>query len=88
VMLRANVIHADLSPYNILVWNGRAIVIDVPQAVDPRKNRHAEELLRRDVQHVVDYFEHFGVRADAQALSADLFIAWTFADLVPGDFSG
>jgi RIO kinase 1 len=88
VMLGANVIHADLSPYNVLVWDGRAIVIDVPQAVDPRKNRHAEELLRRDVERVVEYFERFGVRAHARELAADLFTAWTFADLIPGDLSG
>ena len=49
MMLGANVIHADLSPYNILVWNGLVTVIDLPQAVDPRKNCHAAELLRRDV---------------------------------------
>ena len=88
VMLGANVIHADLSPYNILVWDGRAVVIDVPQAGDPRKNRHAEELLRRDVERVVEYFERFGVRADARELAAGLFTAWTFADLIPGDLSG
>jgi RIO kinase 1 len=88
VMLGANVFHADLSPYNILVWSGRAIVIDLPQAVDPRKNRHAEELLRRDVERVVEYFERFGVRGDAGDLAAGLFTAWTFADLIPGDLSG
>jgi RIO kinase 1 len=88
VMLHVNVIHADLSPYNVLVWGGRPIVIDVPQAVDPRKNRHAEELLRRDVNHVVTYFERFGVRANADELASGLFTAWTFADLIPGDLSG
>ena len=40
-MLYVNVIHGDLSAYNLLVWDGRVTVIDLPQAVDPRKNRHA-----------------------------------------------
>ena len=40
-MLFLNVVHGDLSPYNVLVWEGQVTVIDLPQAVDPRKNRHA-----------------------------------------------
>ena len=87
-MLAANVIHGDLSPYNILVWGGSATVIDLPQAVDPRKNRHAEELLRRDVTRICEHFERFGVIEDPTRLAADLWTAWTFADLIPGDLSG
>ncbi len=34
-MLYVNVIHGDLSAYNLLVWDGRVTVIDLPQAVDP-----------------------------------------------------
>ncbi|MBI3648033.1 MAG: hypothetical protein HY240_04705 [Actinobacteria bacterium] len=87
VMLGANVIHGDLSPYNILVWEGIATIIDLPQAMDPRKNQHAEELLRRDVERVVEHFRRLGVGTGAGRLAADLWVAWTFADLVPGDLS-
>jgi RIO kinase 1 len=76
-------IHGDLSPYNVLVWEGRAIVIDFPQAVDPRKNRHARALLERDVTRICDHFERFGVRSDAHRIVGDLWTAWEFADLVP-----
>lgn len=86
-MLTANVIHGDLSPYNVLVWEGDAVMIDLPQAVDPRKNRHAEELLRRDVTRVCEHFQRFGVSSDPRQLAADLWTAWTFADLIPGDLS-
>ncbi len=88
VMLTANVIHGDLSPYNVLVWDGLATIIDLPQAVDPRKNRFAEDLLRRDVDHVCRFFAKHGVESDAAQLAADLWTGWTFADLVPGDLSG
>ena len=87
-MLAANVIHGDLSPYNVLVWRGRATVIDLPQAVDPRKNRFAEELLRRDVENVGRFFARLGVENDPERIAGDLWTSWTFADLVPGDLSG
>ena len=88
LFLYRNVIHGDLSPYNVLVWDGRVTVIDLPQAVDPRKNRHARALLERDVERVVEHFEPLGVRASARRISSDLWTAWEFADLVPEELRG
>ena len=82
-MLYENVIHGDLSPYNVLVWEGRATVIDFPQAVDPRKNRHARALLGRDIARICDHFERFGIRSHPERIASDLWTAWEFADLVP-----
>jgi RIO kinase 1 len=82
-MLYRDVIHGDLSPYNVLVWEGRITVIDLPQAVDPKKNRHAEALLARDVQRICDHFARLGVVRDAKRTSSQLWTAWSFADLVP-----
>lgn len=84
-MLYRNVIHGDLSAFNVLVWEGRAIVIDLPQAVDPRKNRHAPTLLERDVVRIAEHFGRYGVRASPQRIAKDLWTAWQFADLVPED---
>lgn len=88
IMLIANVIHSDLSPYNILVWDGRATVIDLPQAVDPRKNRFARDLLERDVLRVCEHFDKLGVRSSPGRMTGDLWTSWTFADLIPGDLLG
>ena len=88
LFLYRNVIHGDLSPYNVLVWEGRVVVIDLPQAVDPRKNRHAHALLERDVERVCEFFERFGVRPNAPRLAADLWTSWTFADLIPEELRG
>jgi RIO kinase 1 len=88
LMLYRDVIHGDLSPYNVLVWGGRITVIDFPQAVDPKKNRHAESLLGRDVRRICDHFARSGVFRDADTLSAQLWTAWTFADLVPEELRG
>jgi RIO kinase 1 len=82
-MLYVNVIHGDLSPYNVLVWDGRAIVIDFPQAVDARKNRHSPSLLERDLRRICDHFARYGVEADPERIAADLWTAWEFAELVP-----
>lgn len=66
-------IHADLSPFNILYWQGALTAIDFPQAVDPRFNSDAPDLLQRDIANVCGYFARYGVRADPLCLAADLW---------------
>ncbi len=81
-------IHGDLSAYNLLVWGGDVTVIDFPQAVDPRKNRHARALLERDLRRVGEHFDRGGVHRPWERLAADLWTAWEFADLVPEELRG
>lgn len=80
-MLAANVIHGDLSPYNILWWNDRAVIIDFPQAVDPRSARNATDLLERDLANVAKHFERMGLRVDAGSVAHGLWMGFMFADL-------
>jgi RIO kinase 1 len=87
LMLNANVIHADLSAYNVLVWDDEPWIIDVPQSIDPREHRQADELLKRDVTRICEHFARSGVSEDPDQLAADLWTEWTFADLIPGDLS-
>jgi len=54
-------VHADLSAYNMLLWEGRLTIIDFPQAVDPRYNDDAFDLLLRDIENVNEYFADQGV---------------------------
>jgi len=82
-MLFHDVVHGDLSAFNVLVWRGEICVIDLPQAVDPKKNRHAESLLARDVARICEHFARQGVSGDPVRTAEDLWTAWTFADLVP-----
>lgn len=81
LMLSRNRVHGDLSPYNVLYWEGRAVVIDFPQAVVALKNHNAAWLLQRDVQRLCQYFRRFGVEANARALSTDLWTRFMNADL-------
>jgi RIO kinase 1 len=51
-MLACDLIHGDLSPYNVLVgWNGN-VVIDMPQVVDAAHNSQAESFFLRDLQNI------------------------------------
>jgi RIO kinase 1 len=72
-MLDLHVVHGDLSPFNIM-WHGdRAIIIDFPQAVDPRLNPAAQSLLERDISNVCEWAQRFGVRRNAGKITADLW---------------
>jgi len=80
-MLAANVIHCDLSPYNILWWDERPVLIDFPQAVDPRTARDGHELLERDLGNVARHFERLGLRVDSRSVAHGLWVGFMFADL-------
>jgi RIO kinase 1 len=71
--LQLNVIHGDLSPYNVLFWHGKPTVIDFPQAVDPRFNSHAYTLLARDIDNICKYVARYGLQRDSQQLTNRLW---------------
>jgi RIO kinase 1 len=71
-MTAAGVVHGDLSVYNVLWWQGRLVVIDLPQAVDATANPHAADLLHRDVVNVCDWFGRQRVKIEAEALYGEL----------------
>lgn len=80
--LAHDVVHGDLSAFNILYWQGAVTVIDFPQAVDPRANRNAEALLARDVENVYRYFARHGIRADPSRTAA-----WLWRRYMRGELS-
>lgn len=75
--MRSGLVHADLSPYNVLWWRERAWLIDLPQAVDLVVNPNGFDLLHRDVTTLSAWFARRGVSCDAQAtFAAMLAEAW------------
>jgi RIO kinase 1 len=73
----AGLVHADLSAYNLLWWEGRLVVIDLPQVVEFTTNPDAFELLHRDVSNVGEWFGRRGVAVDVESLYAELVgVAW------------
>jgi RIO kinase 1 len=51
-MLAADLIHGDLSPYNVLMSGAGPVVIDFPQVIDAAHNSQAERFLLRDLENV------------------------------------
>jgi RIO kinase 1 len=68
VLARAQVAHGDLSPYNLLVHQGRLVMIDLPQIVDVIANPRGAEFLARDVRNVVTWFTARGLSLDVDDL--------------------
>src|SRR5512141_3243096 len=58
-MLRAGVVHGDLSEFNILLGAHGPVIIDLPQAVDAAGNNHAQRMLARDVDNLRRFFGRF-----------------------------
>jgi RIO kinase 1 len=72
-MLWLDVLHADLSPYNIL-WSGQAYrIIDFPQSVDPRFNGNAPSFLQRDVENVGRFCSRFGEIPDPITVALEMW---------------
>lgn len=69
-MLEAEVVHGDLSAFNVLWWRRRAVIIDLSQAVDAVTHPAARDLLARDVERLAHYFERAGVSVDVGATLA------------------
>ena len=62
IMTSIGIVHGDLSPYNLLVWDDRLYVIDIPQAVDPILQPEGLGVLQRDVENLCKWFVSKGVR--------------------------
>jgi RIO kinase 1 len=67
-MVHCGVVHGDLSAYNILWDQGRIVIIDFPQSVDPIAHPEGISLLDRDVANVTNWFGRRGVECDASEL--------------------
>lgn len=73
LMLQNDLIHGDLSAYNILYWEGAITLIDFPQVTKSRSNSNSRFILARDVQRVCEYFDSQGVSCDADAITDKLW---------------
>lgn len=92
-MMRLNIVHGDLSPYNLLIQSKPTVpdqpdtlnpyLIDFPQAVDPRFNKTARELLVHDIAQVTDYCRRFNRDVSDRNLAERLWAAFQEGQLHP-----
>jgi len=73
-MLGCDLIHGDLSPYNILVGSNGPVLIDFPQVVGAAHNSQAESFFRRDVENVRRFLA--GIDPSLHAAAGDAHEIW------------
>jgi RIO kinase 1 len=80
VMLQHELIHGDLSAYNILYWAGEITLIDFPQVTDLHTNDNAYFILERDIERTCEYFADQGVQCDAEAIMGELWYQYGYGE--------
>src|SRR6185437_1436123 len=84
-LARHGLAHGDLSPYNLLVHQGKLVVIDLPQVVDVIAHPTGRDYLTRDARNVATWFAARGLPgADPDALA--LRVAEQAGLALPGRF--
>jgi len=62
---KANLVHGDISAFNILYFKNECYIIDLGQGV-LSEHPNSLEFLKRDIKNVVSYFNKYNIRADAE----------------------
>lgn len=68
---KADLVHSDMSAYNVLVYRNRPYLIDFGQGV-LTEHPHAHDFLKRDVHNMVTYFKKFKIVAHEDRLYAQI----------------
>jgi RIO kinase 1 len=58
---KADLVHADISEYNLMYWQDKVYFIDIGQAV-LRDHPRAREFFERDVRNIARYFSRAGLK--------------------------
>ena len=72
-MLRNNVVHGDLSAFNILYDGRDPVIIDFPQAIYISSHRDPFPLFCRDVDNIHSFFSRYGVADSGTERAIDLW---------------
>jgi serine/threonine-protein kinase RIO1 len=53
------IVHSDLSPFNILIFENNSYIIDFPQAVEIKVNPNWKDFLARDLNNLYTFFKKY-----------------------------
>src|SRR6266536_1544567 len=83
-MLGCDVIHGDLSAYNVLLGGHGPVVIDFPQVVGAAHNSQAEGFFKRDLENLHRFFAALDPALHASARdAAEIWRAYVRRELTP-----
>jgi RIO kinase 1 len=60
---KAELVHSDMSAFNVLIHKNKPYLIDLGQGV-LLEHSHAHEFLKRDIYNIVQYFKKYNIDAD------------------------
>ena len=73
ILLSRDIIHGDLSAYNLLFWEEQLTMIDFPQIVSPTRHPTAWQIFNRDITRLCEYFVSQGLQLDPANLAGRLW---------------
>lgn len=84
VLGRAGIVHTDLSPYNVLVMDGRPWFIDLSEALRVDRTgdtpwirlTEAEKALRNGLRALDQYFRRFGLEVEQEEMIRRMVRSW------------
>ena len=68
---KAELVHSDMSAFNVLIHDNKPYVIDLGQGV-LLEHPQAYEFLKRDIYNVISYFKKFNIKADEKQIYMDI----------------
>lgn len=84
-MLTADLIHGDLSEFNILMGASGPVIIDFPQVVAAARNSSSEKYFRRDLGNLLRFFSALNPEVQKHAGDVDeIWRAYTKRELSAG----
>ena len=78
IMLSNDIIHGDLSAYNLLYWEGELKMIDFPQVVSPGRHPAAWHIFSRDITRICEYFTSQGMQTNPADIARSLWQSYGF----------
>lgn len=84
-ILSCDLIHGDLSPYNVLWAAGGATIIDFPQIISAAQNSNSESFFMRDARNILGHFAAIdrGLQGRLNSDAREIWRAYVRRELSP-----